>query len=69
VVVVGPEGGFVDHEIAAFTERGFLPADLGPWVLRTETAVVAALAQLGLLARARGLAGAGGAGGEARPPC
>lgn len=53
VLAVGPEGGFVDHEVAAFTARGFVAVDLGPWVLRTETAVIAALAQLGLLARAR----------------
>ncbi len=53
VLAVGPEGGFVDHEVAAFAARGFVAVDLGSWILRTETAVVAALAQLGLLARAR----------------
>lgn len=61
VLAVGPEGGFVDHEVEAFAARGFVAVDLGPWVLRTETAVIAALAQLGLLARARrrSLPGAG----------
>jgi 16S rRNA (uracil1498-N3)-methyltransferase len=53
VLAIGPEGGFIDYEIEAFKARGFLAVDLGPWVLRSEMAVVAGLAQLGLLARAR----------------
>lgn len=53
VLAIGPEGGFLPREVEAFVARGFVPVDLGPWVLRTETAVVAALAQLGLLDRAR----------------
>ena len=53
VLAIGPEGGFIDFEVEAFKARGFLAVDLGPWVLRSETAVVAGLAQLGLLARAR----------------
>ncbi len=53
VLAIGPEGGFLPREVEAFVARGFTPVDLGPWVLRTETAVVAALAQLGLLDRAR----------------
>lgn len=53
VLAIGPEGGFIDYEVEAFVARGFLAVDLGPWVLRSETAVVAGLAQLGLLARSR----------------
>jgi len=43
-VVVGPEGGFSDREIEALAARGAATAHLGPRVLRTETAAVAALA-------------------------
>ena len=43
-LVVGPEGGFSEREIAWFLDRGATLADLGPRVLRTETAAVAALA-------------------------
>ncbi|GHE28824.1 ribosomal RNA small subunit methyltransferase E [Streptosporangium violaceochromogenes] len=46
VVVVGPEGGVTDAEIAAFREAGAVPALLGPTVLRTSTAGVAAAAVL-----------------------
>nr|WP_221308389.1 16S rRNA (uracil(1498)-N(3))-methyltransferase [Nocardiopsis mwathae] len=46
VVVVGPEGGFADAELAAFDEAGAVRALLGPTVLRTSTAGVAALAVL-----------------------
>jgi 16S rRNA (uracil1498-N3)-methyltransferase len=40
----GPEGGWTDEELAAAREAGFADASLGPMILRTETAVVAALA-------------------------
>ncbi|MFI6885547.1 16S rRNA (uracil(1498)-N(3))-methyltransferase [Streptosporangium canum] len=46
VVVVGPEGGVADAEIGAFREAGAVPALLGPTVLRTSTAGVAAAAVL-----------------------
>jgi len=44
VVLAGPEGGFSPQEERAAEQAGFLPARLGPRVLRTETAAVAALA-------------------------
>lgn len=44
-VVVGPEGGWSPDERHALTAAGARPLDLGPHVLRTETAVVAALTQ------------------------
>jgi 16S rRNA (uracil1498-N3)-methyltransferase len=43
-LLIGPEGGLSDDEIAAAEGAGFLPAALGPRVMRTETAPVAALA-------------------------
>lgn len=46
VLVVGPEGGFTDTELSAFERAGALRALLGPTVLRTSTAGVAALAVL-----------------------
>jgi 16S rRNA (uracil1498-N3)-methyltransferase len=51
VIVVGPEGGISDEELAAFAEVGAEPVRLGSSVLRTSTAGVAATAAL--LARTR----------------
>lgn len=45
-LLVGPEGGLSEAEIAQATAAGFRPLRLGPRVLRTETAGVAALAAL-----------------------
>jgi 16S rRNA (uracil1498-N3)-methyltransferase len=49
VVAAGPEAGFTAEEEAALVSAGFVPASLGPRVLRTETAAVAALAALNAL--------------------
>ena len=46
VVVVGPEGGLTDEEIAAFADAGAVAVRLGSEVLRTSTAGVAAVAAL-----------------------
>jgi 16S rRNA (uracil1498-N3)-methyltransferase len=46
VLVVGPEGGISDAERDAFLEAGATAVRLGPSVLRTSTAGVAALAVL-----------------------
>jgi 16S rRNA (uracil1498-N3)-methyltransferase len=51
VIVVGPEGGISDEELAAFASVGAEPVRLGSSVLRTSTAGVAATAAL--LARTR----------------
>ena len=49
-ILVGPEGGFADFEVALAREAGFLPVSLGPRLLRTETAAIAATTLLqGLL--------------------
>jgi RsmE family RNA methyltransferase len=53
VVVIGPEGGWVPFEIDLLKRAGFLPFSLGPWTLRVETAISAALAQLELAIRTR----------------
>jgi 16S rRNA (uracil1498-N3)-methyltransferase len=45
-IAIGPEGGFSAEELAAFALAGFLRAGLGPRILRTETAAIAALAWL-----------------------
>jgi 16S rRNA (uracil1498-N3)-methyltransferase len=49
VLAAGPEAGFSPREEAAFVAAGFLPVQLGPRVLRTETAGPAALAALNAL--------------------
>jgi 16S rRNA (uracil1498-N3)-methyltransferase len=46
VMLSGPEGGFSPEEERAAKQAGFLPVRLGPRVLRTETAAVAALAAM-----------------------
>ncbi len=45
-IAIGPEGGFADEELEAFRVAGFSRAGLGPRVLRTETAAIAALVWL-----------------------
>ncbi|MEM9558338.1 MAG: RsmE family RNA methyltransferase [Acidobacteriota bacterium] len=50
-LAIGPEGGWVEREVATFRDHGFDVVDLGPWVLRVEFAVAAALAQIDLLRR------------------
>ncbi len=46
VVVIGPEGGLTDDEVATFAEAGGHGVRLGSEVLRTSTAGVAAVAAL-----------------------
>ncbi len=45
-LLIGPEGGLAPAELALAGHRGFTPLRLGPRILRTETAVVAALAAI-----------------------
>lgn len=46
-LAIGPEGGWTDDELAAAREAGFAEASLGENILRTETAVLSAMAILG----------------------
>ena len=45
-VVIGPEGDFTPAEEELARDRGFLPVTLGPFILRAETASLAALTLL-----------------------
>lgn len=45
-ILVGPEGGFSEAELELVGSAGFAAASLGPRVLRTETAAIAAIAIL-----------------------
>ncbi|WP_458682909.1 16S rRNA (uracil(1498)-N(3))-methyltransferase [Prescottella equi] len=49
MLVVGPEGGLSDDEIAALTGAGATAVLLGPTVLRTSTAAAVALGAIGVL--------------------
>jgi 16S rRNA (uracil1498-N3)-methyltransferase len=49
-LAAGPEGGFGEEEEAQLQRAGFVAASLGPRILRTETAALAALAALNALA-------------------
>jgi 16S rRNA (uracil1498-N3)-methyltransferase len=53
VLAIGPEGGWIEREVETFVARGFAPVSLGSAILRVESAVSAALAQLVLLSRLR----------------
>jgi 16S rRNA (uracil1498-N3)-methyltransferase len=48
-LVVGPEGGITDDELAALVDAGAHAVRLGPTVLRTSTAAAVALGALGVL--------------------
>lgn len=48
-LVVGPEGGIADDEMAALSDAGAAAVRLGPQVLRTSTAAAVALGALGVL--------------------
>jgi 16S rRNA (uracil1498-N3)-methyltransferase len=45
-IAIGPEGGWTEEEFASAARGGFREASLGREILRTETAVIAALAVL-----------------------
>ena len=49
LLVVGPEGGITDEELAALETAGATATRLGPTVLRTSTAAAVALGALGVL--------------------
>jgi len=46
ILLMGPEGGLSENEIEYASAHDFLPLNLGPRILRTETAAVAAITAL-----------------------
>lgn len=48
LLALGPEGGWVPFEIDIMQQAGFESVILGPWILRVENALVAAIAQVQL---------------------
>jgi 16S rRNA (uracil1498-N3)-methyltransferase len=48
-LVAGPEGGFEPDEAELIRDFGFVPVRLGPRILRTETAALAAVAAMQML--------------------
>jgi 16S rRNA (uracil1498-N3)-methyltransferase len=46
ILLIGPEGGLSDLEVNMAIQKGYKPLRLGPRVLRTETATIAALTKL-----------------------
>lgn len=45
-LAIGPEGGWMDMETRSLVEIGFRPVDLGPRILRVETALAAAVGRI-----------------------
>lgn len=45
-MLVGPEGGLSDEELNLVKQKGFVPINIGPRILRTETAALAAISIL-----------------------
>lgn len=50
-IVIGPEGGWADEEAAAFVQNGFAVINMGPNVLRVETAAAWAVGAASVTAR------------------
>jgi RsmE family RNA methyltransferase len=46
LVLIGPEGGWTEEEVASARRAGFRPLSLGPRTLRAESAPLAALSVL-----------------------
>ena len=45
-VLIGPEGGFSENEINYANEKGFIPASLGSFRMRSEAASFCALSSI-----------------------
>ncbi len=45
-LAIGPEGGFIEQEVASLQRVGFVPVALGPRILRVETAVAALIGRM-----------------------
>lgn len=53
VLVIGPEGGFIDYEIDLLKTAGCLPVRLGERILKVETAIPYLLGRLGVAGNER----------------
>jgi RsmE family RNA methyltransferase len=51
VAAIGPEGGWIEREVATFVDRGYAVVEIAKPILRVESAVAALFGQLALLAR------------------
>lgn len=51
LLVIGPEGGWIDFEVELLRRQGVLPFDLGPRILRVDSVIPSLLGQLDLLRR------------------
>ena len=49
IAAIGPEGGWVDFEINALSKLNFQPFQMGPFILRVDSAVPALLGQITLM--------------------
>ena len=45
-LAIGPEGGWIEAEVQSLLKSGLRPLDLGPRILRTETALAALVGRL-----------------------
>ena len=45
-MAIGPEGGFIENEVALFEQAGFKRFSLGQRILKVEVAVTAAISKL-----------------------
>ena len=43
MIAIGPEGGFTEREVEMAIENSWRPLNLGPRILRVETAAIAAV--------------------------
>ena len=48
LIAIGPEGGLLPREVNRFLDKGFQAVNLGPRLLRVETAVSAVLGRLSI---------------------
>jgi RsmE family RNA methyltransferase len=46
ILAIGPEGGWIEAEVRSLFEAGLKPLDLGPRILRTETALATLVGRL-----------------------
>ena len=51
VLAIGPEGGWTEYEAQLLEQRGFLPFNAGPRILRVDVAVPYLVGQVSLRAQ------------------